>query len=61
MVDGIAPVDHAHHHGMMFGARVRFPCVFPKAGDYRLFVQIKENGRVETAAWDVRVEQSREP
>jgi hypothetical protein len=56
LVDGAAPVDHAHHHGMMFGPRVRFPCVFPKAGDYRLFVQIKENGRVETAAWDVKVE-----
>jgi hypothetical protein len=56
LVDGAAPVDHAHHHGMVFGPRVRFPCVFPKAGDYRLFVQIKENGRVETAAWDVRVE-----
>ncbi len=56
LVEGAAAVDHAHHHGMMFGARVRFPCVFPKAGDYRLFVQIKENGRVETAAWDVRVD-----
>ncbi len=56
LVDGAAPVDHAHHHGMVFGPRVRFPCVFPKAGDYRLFVQIKENGRVETAAWDVRVD-----
>ena len=56
LVDGAAPVDHSHHHGMLFGPRVRFPYVFPKAGDYRLFVQIKENGRVETAAWDVRVE-----
>ncbi|HEY6478152.1 MAG TPA: hypothetical protein VI456_16355, partial [Polyangia bacterium] len=56
LVEGAAAVDHAHHHGTMFGARVRFPCVFPKAGDYRLFVQIKENGRVETAAWDVRVD-----
>jgi hypothetical protein len=55
LVDGATPVDHAHHHGMMFGPRVRFPCVFPKAGDYRLFVQVKENGRVETAAWDVTV------
>ncbi len=56
LVEGAAPMDHAHHHGMLFGPRVRFPCVFPKAGDYRLFVQIKENGRVETAAWDVRVD-----
>jgi hypothetical protein len=55
LVDGAAPVDHSQHHGMMFGPRVRFPCVFPKAGDYRLFVQIKENGRVETAAFDLTV------
>jgi hypothetical protein len=56
LVDGAAVVDHSHHHGMMFGPRVRFPYVFPKAGDYRVFVQIKENGRVETAAWDLTVQ-----
>ncbi len=56
LVDGAAPVDHAKHHGMIFPPRVRFPCVFPKPGDYRVFVQIKENGRVETAAFDVSVE-----
>ncbi|HEY4393159.1 MAG TPA: hypothetical protein VGP64_03810 [Polyangia bacterium] len=56
MVDGATPaVDHAHHHGMVFGPRVRFPYVFPKPGDYRVFVQIKENGRIETAAYDVTV------
>jgi len=56
LVDGAAAVDHSQHHGMMFGPRVRFPYVFPKAGDYRVFVQIKENGRVETAAFDVEVQ-----
>jgi hypothetical protein len=55
LVDGAAAVDHAKHHGMVFAPRVRFPCVFPRAGDYRLFVQIKEDGRVETAAWDLQV------
>jgi hypothetical protein len=55
LVDGAVPVDHSHHHGMMFPPRVRFPCVFPRAGDYRLFVQIKTDGRVETAAFDVLV------
>ncbi|HVV53572.1 MAG TPA: hypothetical protein VHO06_28205 [Polyangia bacterium] len=57
--EGATAVDHAHHHGMTFAPRVRFPCVFPRAGDYRLFVQIKENGRVETAAWDLQVAPSR--
>ena len=56
LVDGSAPVDHSQHHGMMFGPRVRFPYVFPKAGDYRVFVQVKESGRIETAAWDLKVE-----
>ena len=55
LVAGGAAVDHAHHHGMTFAPRVRFPCLFPKAGDYRLFVQIKEDGRIETAAYDVSV------
>ena len=34
---------------------VRFPFVFPTAGDYRVFVQIKVAGQVETAAFDVPV------
>jgi hypothetical protein len=55
LVEGASAVDHAHHQGMRFSPRVRFPCVFPRAGDYRLFVQIKENGRIETAAFDVTV------
>ena len=55
LVEGAAVIDHAHHQGMRFPPRVRFPCLFPRAGDYRLFVQIKENGRIETAAWDLTV------
>jgi hypothetical protein len=55
LVDDAAPIDHSRHHGMMFGSRVRFPYVFPHAGDYRLFVQIKIDGRVETAAFDLLV------
>jgi hypothetical protein len=55
LVDGAAPVDHSQHHGMMFGPRVRFPFAFPRTGDYRLFIQIKIDGRVETAAFDVPV------
>jgi hypothetical protein len=55
LVEGAGVVDHAHHLGMTFPPRVRFPVVFPHAGDYRLFVQIKRNGRVETAAFDLTV------
>lgn len=35
---------------------VRFPYGFPQTGDYRIFVQIKRAGRVETGVFDVRVE-----
>ncbi|MGH9497654.1 MAG: hypothetical protein ACRD3L_00780 [Terriglobales bacterium] len=35
---------------------VSFPYGFPKAGDYRLFIQVKRQGRVETGVFDVRVE-----
>ena len=53
LVEGAGVVDHAHHLGMTFAPRVQFPVVFPRAGDYRLFVQIKRNDRVETAAFDL--------
>jgi hypothetical protein len=55
LVDSGAPIDHSRHHGMVFGPLVRFPYVFPHAGDYRLFVQIKVEGRVKTAAFDLVV------
>jgi hypothetical protein len=35
---------------------VRFPYGFPRAGDYRIFVQIKRAGRVETGMFDAHVE-----
>jgi hypothetical protein len=39
------------------GSEVSFPYGFPKAGDYRMFVQIKRAGRVETGIFDVKVQQ----
>jgi hypothetical protein len=36
-------------------AEVTFPYGFPEAGDYRLFVQIKRNGQVQTSVFDTHV------
>ena len=35
---------------------VRFPYGFPQPGDYRIFVQIKRAGRVETGVFDAHVQ-----
>jgi hypothetical protein len=35
---------------------VRFPYGFPQAGEYRLFVQVKRAGRIETGVFDAHVE-----
>ena len=37
-------------------AGVSFPYGFPRAGDYRIFVQVKRAGRIETGVFDARVE-----
>jgi hypothetical protein len=37
-------------------ATVSFPYGFPKAGDYRIVVQVKRSGRIETGVFDARVE-----
>ncbi|HUI79489.1 MAG TPA: hypothetical protein VLY24_16305 [Bryobacteraceae bacterium] len=46
-------------HMMMHGeapAVVSFPYGFPKSGEYRIFVQVKRAGKVETGIFDARVE-----
>jgi hypothetical protein len=37
------------------GPEVNFPYGFPKPGLYRIFVQVKYNGQVETGVFDAQV------
>ena len=54
---GITPGPATHQHeAMQLPATVSFPYGFPAPGDYRIFVQVKRSGRIETGAFDVRVE-----
>jgi hypothetical protein len=49
-----ATVADAHTgHAMTLDGRVAVPYAFPKAGPYRLFVQVKRAGKVLTSAFDV--------
>ena len=51
-MSGMAAMDH----GPMDG-EVSFPYGFPKAGDYRIYVQIKRGGHVETGNFVAQVQQ----
>ena len=48
------PDPHAGHV-MPMDSAVAIPYAFPKAGAYRLFVQVKRAGQVMTGAFDVDV------
>jgi hypothetical protein len=38
------------------GSEISFPYGFPKPGQYRVFVQIKRSGKIETAIFDATVD-----
>ncbi len=38
------------------GSSVSFPYAFPRAGEYRLWVQVKVGGEIKTGAWQLAVE-----
>lgn len=48
--------DMSNTHHTALSDEVTFPYGFPQRGDYRLFMQIKRNGRVQTGVFDVHVE-----
>jgi hypothetical protein len=47
------PMDHSSMTSLP--AVVSFPYGFPQPGDYRLFIQVKRHGQVETGVFDAHV------
>jgi hypothetical protein len=47
------PMDHDAMRAL--SSVVSFPYAFPQPGDYRLFVQVKRHGEVETGVFDAHV------
>ena len=51
--DSGLPMDHASMQALP--AEVSFPYGFPQPGDYRLFVQIRRHGQVETGVFNAHI------
>jgi hypothetical protein len=54
--NGAAPAAEHQHHPAALPSEITFPYGFPAAGNYRIFVQVKRHGRIETGAFDVGVQ-----
>ena len=52
----VMPTGMAMPMPALVSAEVSFPYGFPKAGDYRIFVQVKRAGQVETGVFDAHVQ-----
>ena len=53
--DAASPMGASHATRMDIASTVSFPFAFPTDGAYRVFVQVKRGGVIETAAFDVTV------
>ena len=50
------PASGHEGHAMPLDSAVSIPYAFPKAGPYRMWIQVKRGGRVHTAAFDLTVQ-----